>query len=37
MINCCGNCKRGLCTKEISIFSSLDSSELIEIIEKMNH
>lgn len=37
MNNCCGNCKRGLCTKEISIFSSLDSSELIEIIEKMNH
>ena len=37
MNNCCGNCKRGLCTKEISIFSSLDSSELTEIIEKMNH
>ena len=37
MNNCCGNCKRGLCTKKISIFSSLDSSELTEIIEKMNH
>ncbi|CDM69463.1 cAMP-binding protein [Clostridium bornimense] len=37
MNNCCGNCKRGLCTKEISIFSSLDSSELTEIIEKMIH
>ncbi|MBU5316499.1 Crp/Fnr family transcriptional regulator [Clostridium bornimense] len=37
MNNCCGGCKRGLCAKDISIFSSLDSSELTEIIEKMNH
>lgn len=37
MNNCCGNCKRGLCAKDISIFSSLDSGELTEIIEKMNH
>ena len=37
MRNCCENCRKDVCAKKVPIFSTLDSCELSEIVDRIIH